>query len=707
MSTTKKAKANRRKRPGAYAALGLAAMVIVSFSPAFLNGLVWDDSVFTEDPAVLTVSGLKTIWFSPSEMTEAHYWPLTYTTFWLEHKLWGLAPLGYHIVNVSLYLGTVILLWRLCLRLSVPAAWAAVAIWAVHPLHVESVVWVIERKDILSGLLYLGAALTYMRFTETRQAGRYGLGLSLYALGLLAKSAVVTLPAGLLIWHWWRRGRLTTKHLLQTAPFFAVGLLISLGDMALYRSKELLDLGYSLPERALIAARALWFYVGKLLWPGDLIVIYPLWNIQVTDALAWIYLVGAAALAALLWFGRHRFGRAPLAGMLFFALTLSPSLGFLDYGYMQYSFVADRFQYLAGFGLIAVLVGLASKGVQRLPRRYAAGAPAVLAAVLVLLGTLTWRQARLYRDDLTLFSHIVSFNPSARSAHLNLGVALYEAGRYEESLAAGRKAVEQARDSANAHLNLGLSLLKLNRLEEAEAAFRSALEVDPRHRNSHQNLGETLRNRGRHEEAIVSYREAIEADPAYALAHAGLGESLYQLSRHEEALAALNQSLALDPEASAAGALHLIAGQAARELGRFAESERHFRRAMQLMPGQAAPHLELAVTSLRQDQNEQAEDDLERALNLEPTNARVLDLLALVYFRAERWEDALALLRRSSDIRPTDARTHANVGVTLYRLKRYEEATASLDRALALAPDLPAAKAALAEIRQLRPREPE
>ena len=594
-------------------------MVILSFSPAFRNGLVWDDSVFFEEPAVLAASGLETIWFSPSEMAkEAHYWPLTYTTFWLEHKLWGLAPLGYHLVNVLLYLGNVFLLWRLCTRLSLPGAWAAVAVWAVHPLHVESVVWVIERKDVLSGLLYLGAALAYVNFSEKGGAGRYGLSLGLYALGLLAKSAVVTLPAAMLIWHWQRRGRLAARHLARTAPFFAVGLLVSLGDMALYRSREILDLGYTLPERALIAARALWFYAGKLLWPSDLIVIYPLWDIEVADPSAWLYVAAAAALAVLLWLGRRRFGRAPLAGMLFFAATLSPALGFLDYGYMQYSFVADRFQYLAGFGLVAVVVGLAARGVERLPRRYGAVGPALLAVALASLGTLTWRQAALYRDDLTLFGHIVAANPSARSAHLNLGVALFHEGRYEESLAAGRIAAEQAPDSADAHTNSGLALLNLDRLEEAEAAFRQALEAEPRHVDARQNLGESLRRRGRHLEAIEAYRQAIAADPRYALAHAGLGESSFRLGRHEEALAGLNRSLELEPEAPAAPTLHLIAGLAARELGRFAESDRHFLAAMERMPGRAEPHLELAVNRLRQGDANGAEARLERALALDP-----------------------------------------------------------------------------------------
>ena len=198
--------------------------------------------------------------------------------------------------------------------------------FAVHPLHVESVAWIIERKDLLSALFYLTAALTWIRFVEGPGWGRYGLALALFTAGLLSKSVVVTFPAALLIWHWWQRERVTSTDLFRLAPFFVVGLAVTLADLSFYTSREPLSLGYSLIERVLIASRALWFYVGKLLWPTDLAVIYPLWDIRAGDPLAWAYLAAAVAVAVLLWLGRHRVGRGPLAGGLFYAVTLSPVL---------------------------------------------------------------------------------------------------------------------------------------------------------------------------------------------------------------------------------------------------------------------------------------------------------------------------------------------------------------------------------------------
>ena len=270
-------------RQDALAFLVLGLLAVVPYLPAMLwGGFVWDDGIIPEADPVRDVSGLWQIWFSPSAIeNEAHYWPLVYTTFWLEHKLWGFDPTGYHIVNVLLHLANTLLLCLLLRRLAVPGAWVVAAVFAVHPLHVDSVAWVIERKDVMSGLFYLAAVLTYMRLVEQPNPRRYAGSLALYAAGLLSKSIVVTLPVALLIWHWWKQGRVTSADLLRLVPFFAVGLVITVGDLSFSRSVEPMSLGYSLAERTLIASHALWFYVGKLLWPTNLAVVYPLWDIRV------------------------------------------------------------------------------------------------------------------------------------------------------------------------------------------------------------------------------------------------------------------------------------------------------------------------------------------------------------------------------------------------------------------------------------------
>ena len=538
----------------AFGVLALVLLVGVSYTPAALwGGFVWDDRGIIESKAIHELSGLWRIWFSPRDVLrwEAHYWPLVYTSFWLEHKLWGLNPLGYHVVNVVLHFVNTVLLWRLLARLAVPGSWVVAAVFAVHPVHVESVAWVIERKDLLSTLFYLAACLTWVRFGVAPRlgSGRYFLTLVLFVWGLLCKSIVVTLPTALVLWPWWKQGRVSGADWLRVVPFFVVGLGIVVADVSFSRLKENVALDYSMVERVLIAAHALWFYAGKLLWPDGLAIIYPHWAVGVANPVAWGYVFAAGALPTALWLLRHRMGRGPLAGVVFFAVTLVPVLGFVDYGYMQFSFVADRYQYLAGIGVLAAGIGAAAYGLGHI--RYGSmgrwGVGGVVLIVLVVLGTLTWRQAGLYRDRLTFYSHIVSHNPTARSAQYNLGTALLDAQRTEEALEAFRLATEQRPDHVKAYTNTGTALMRLGRTDEAEKSLRRALDINPRHGISLLNLAAVNIRQGRDAEALNLYRRLIEVAPRNAAAHAGMSIALRNLGRTDEALRSIDRALSLDP----------------------------------------------------------------------------------------------------------------------------------------------------------------
>ena len=680
----------------ALTALALVVLAAISYLPALSGGFVWDDVIFAEEPVIHSPSGLRSIWFSPADIrNEGHYWPVVYTSFWLEHKLWGLAPAGYHAGNIALHLLNCLLLWRLLVRLRVPGAAVIAAVFAVHPVHVESVAWIIERKDVLSALFYLSAVLVWIRFVEEQQPARYALALLLFTAGLLSKSVVVTLPAALLIWHWWQQGRVRRIDLLRLAPFVAVAVAITAADLSFYTSREPLELGYTLVERTLIAARALWFYAGKLLWPADLAVIYPLWEIDAGDLQAWAYLIAAGALAAMLWLGRRRIGRGPLAGVLFFAVTLGPVLGFVDYGYMQFSFVADRFQYLAGIGVLAVLIGAAAHGVAKLPARYRRGALGLAVAVVVALGTLTWRQARVYRDEVTLFSHVVAHNPAARDAHLNLGSALIEAERFDEGLEASRVAVEQRPDSAGALANVGRALVYFQQLEEAEDHLRRAVQIDPRSTTAHQNLAEALRKQERYAEAVESYRAVLAIDEGFALAYAGMGTALFGERRYVEALDAMATALSLQPELPTAAMLHLHMGRAARELGRLQEAAAHFERATEIEPDNIEPLLDLANLRTRQGRSEEADRILQRVRESKAGDPATLHNVAEALRTQGQYAEAIATYRTALVIDADFAPAHAGLGIALFQSERYEEALEALQQALTLQPELPIAGSSL------------
>ncbi len=664
------------------------------------GGFVWDDSILIDAKPVQDVSGLWQIWFSPSAIEgEGHYWPLVYTTFWLEHKLWGFDPTVYHIVNVLLHLGNTLLVWHLMRRLLVPGAWVVAAVFAVHPLHVESVAWVIERKDVLSGLFYLASVLVWMRFVEQSRRGWYVCSLVLYASGLLSKSIVLTLPVALLIWHWWQQGRVTSTDLLRLVPFGVVGLVITVGDLSFYQSREVLSLDYSLIERTLIAARALWFYVGKLLWPTNLTLVYPLWDIRVADPLAWGYLVAAVALAVALWCFRHQLGRGPLAGALFFVVTLSPVLGFVDYGYMQYAFVADRFQYLAGLGIMAVVIGAITYGVRGLSDSWQKGVRVVAAVAIVVLGLLTWRQASIYRDDETLNRHIIAHNPQARDAHLNLGDALYKQGRYEEALDVTRIAIERRPEHFQAHFNLGATLDALGRFEEAETHLRRAIALDPQAQDAYLNLSKALYEQGRYAEALEATRVAIEQDPDFFEAHFNLGAILNKLGRFEEAETYLRRAIALNPQD--VDALFSL-GAALYKQGRYAEALEATRVAIEQDPDFFKAHFNLGAILHALGRFEEAETHLRRAIALNPQDVDAFRKLIEVLTPQGRYEEAIDLMAQAvalDSASPQAIELHCLMGQTAEENGQPEVATEYYMRALEIDPHYAKAIRRLAHLR--------
>ena len=584
----------RVSRRDAFYLLALFVLVAVIYFPATRAGFVWDDSIFRELRAVSTWGGIWDLWFNPvaaylegGPRKEGHYWPLLYTTFWLEHKLWGFSPAGYHIVNILIHFANTVLLWRLLARLAVPGAWFVAAVFAAHPLHAESVAWIMARKDMLATLFCLASLLMWLRFVESPSRGRYAGSLLLFAAAMLSKSVVVVFPATLLILQWWKNGRITWGDLLRTAPFFLVGFAIAVGDLLFYQDVQPISLGYSMAERALIAAHALWFYVGKLLWPTDLAVIYPHWDVNVANPVGWLYVAATAAVAAALWFLRRRIGRGPLACALFFAVMLSPTLGFVDYGYMRSSFVADRYQYLGGIGVIVLFAAAATYGSDRMPGSLRKATRGAALALLVLLGVATWNQAGVYKDEVTLFRHIISLNPDARTAHLNLAYALvYSKGGSEEALAAAREAVRKRPLYHSSHNVLGLALSNLGRYDEAEEHLRRAIELNPSYAPAFLNLGESFRRRGRYKEALEAYLAAVRIDPDYPLPYVGMGYVLFGLKHYDEGVSSMKRALLLNPDLPMAPKLHLLTGRALEKLGRHEEAERHLRRANELVPKQ-------------------------------------------------------------------------------------------------------------------------
>ncbi len=546
------------KPPNRSTLAGLLALIVltfVSYGPALNAGFIWDDDDYVEENELLDApDALDRIWFEKGATPQ--YYPAVFTMFWLENKLWGRGPedtTGYHIVNVILHILSALLLWRILRALSVPGAWFVAAVFALHPVHVESVAWITERKNVLSGMFYLSAFLSYLRFaglgrktcepapiepepskkkknkapakqvTVPSEAVRvrvafYGLALVLFAGALLSKSVTASLPAAMLLVLYWKRGRITMNDVLLLVPFFAIGINAGLATAEVEKTNVFkldVDLGVHGAEHFLVAGRAIWFYVSKLLFPHDLTFMYPRWALDSSSFAQWLFPIFAALTLAAAWFLRKRIGRGPVVALLFFGGTLIPALGFVDVYPMYYSYVADHFQYLASLGVIVLVVG---GGAGLLLRVTSERAALIAGSVLVLfLSALTWNQCHDYQDLRTLWRVTLERNPGALMAAINLSNKIVrEDTDYAEANAILDEALKHVDDGlhptihARAHYNYGNNLWNLKNLEKAVEKYNSALEIDPGYLKVYESLGDAHRLLGNKREALKNFELHLE-----------------------------------------------------------------------------------------------------------------------------------------------------------------------------------------------------
>jgi tetratricopeptide (TPR) repeat protein len=434
-------------RPRRWTAVaGVVLLVTVAYLPALHAGFVWDDdSYVTGNDTLRSAGGLASIWLEPS--LSPQYYPVVFTSFWCEYNLWRLRSAGYHAVNLCLHLLTAALVWGVLRRLEVFGAGLAAALFALHPVSVESVAWITERKNVLSAVFCTASALAYLHFDPPDRPGAardprsYALACVLFLLALLSKSVTASLPVVLAVAYWWHGGGVSLRRLTPLLPLLVLG-----ASLGLYTSwLETTQVGASGGEwelspvgRVLVAGRALAFYAGKLLWPVKLCFIYPRWEIDPGSAWQYAYPLAVLAVLAVLFLALSHIGRAPLASLLCFGITLFPALGFLNVYPQRYSWVADHFQYLASIPPLT----LAAAGLTRVGTAWPVSVRAsAAAALLCLLALLTFRQSEVYRDSETLWRKTLECNPDCFLAHTNLGNLLLRRGEVNAALSHYRASV--------------------------------------------------------------------------------------------------------------------------------------------------------------------------------------------------------------------------------------------------------------------------
>lgn len=598
----------------------LLVAVILAYQPVWYAGFVWDDGMLvTANPCIIGPLGLKEIWTTSA----ADICPLTLTTFWVEHALWGLQPLPYHLVNVLLHGACAMVLWRVLQNLQVPGAWLGAALWALHPVQVESAAWISELKNAQSGLFYL---LTILFFVKGLRAGKrdersswnwnYTLTCFFAALAMASKSSTVVLPAVLCLCAWWIEGRWHWRNLVKVGPIF----LMSIASTGLaMRTVQLQGVNkdsqwvQSWPERLATAGDEIWFYLGRLVWPHPLMAIYPRWQI---DAGSWFsYLPVLAALIGLfvLWLNHQTWARPCFFVFVYFLVVLLPVLGLVNHFFRRYSFVADHFQYLAGMGPLALVgAGLARFAYFAIPKRRRLHS-ALCIGLLLILGILSWQRVWAYGNDETLWTDELAKNPNCWAAYKDLGVVFVQKGQVDKAMDLFQKALEINPTEAATYYDLGLAFAKKGQVDDAIAQYQKALKITPDLANAHADLGLALVQKGQLDDAIAEYRKALEINPDFVNAHVNLGSALSKKGQMDEAIAQFQKALEIN---SNIAEIHNNLGNAFSKKGQIDEAIEQYQKALEINPNFAEAHNNLGLVFLRNGQADEAIAQFQEALLL-------------------------------------------------------------------------------------------
>jgi tetratricopeptide (TPR) repeat protein len=677
-------------------ALILVLAIILTYSPVGWAGYVWDDDVVvTANPVIVGPLGLKEIWTTSA----AQICPLVLTTFWVEHALWGLAPLPYHLVNVLLHGACAILFWRLLRSLQVPGAWLGAALWALHPVQVESVAWITEMKNTQSGLFFLLSILFFVRWLRARDldgrtggAWNYALTLLFAALAMASKSSTVILPLVLCLCAWWIEGRWHWRNLARVSPLFLMSVAtsaLSIGTQGLHPGPLVeAQLVQTWPARLGAAGDAIWFYLGKLVWPHPLIAIYPLWEIDADQPLSYLPLLAVIIILFLLWRSRESWSRPYFFAFTYFLIALLPELELAD------TYIADHYQYLASMGPLA----LAGAGMVRLaefviPGRY--WLQSGLCAGLLLITSLpSWQRMWAYESNETFWTDTVAKNPNCWLGYNNLGGALFQQRQIDSAIAQFKRALESYPHYADAENNLGYALYQKGLVDEAMAHYRSATAINPNYAAPHSNLGLALARKGRMDDAIAQYQNALEINPNDSEVHNNLGNALLQKGQADRAVAQYEEALEIDPNNVDA---HNNLGSVLAQKGEVDEVINQYQTALAINPNYDINHDNFGNALMQKGRVDEAMIQYQKALEINPNDAEAQINLGVAFQQKRQLDEAIVQFQKTLDINPNLAEAHNDLGWVLAQKGQLDQAILQFQEAVRLKPDYGEAKKNLAE----------
>jgi protein O-mannosyl-transferase len=526
------------------ASAGLFLIVLLLYSRLASFDFIWDDDKHIQaNPHLGTAQGLTEIWLKPGATSQ--YYPLTFTVFWAMNRMFGLNPSMFHLLNMLLHATNAVLIFIILRRLKFAAAFWAALIFAIHPVQVETVVWALELKNLLSTCFYLLAFLFYERYIDAGGKKNYYFALTAFLCALLSKTVSATFPLAVIVFLWWRNGKVNWKDLKALVPFFLMALFLGkiTASLEMYRIGAVgPEWNFDFWERCWIAGRAFWFYIGKLVAPVRLMFIYPRWDVKAVGN-EWGYFLSAAAvgLLAALYRLKEKIGRGPLACVLFFIVTLLPALGFLNFYPMRFSFVADHFQYLASVGIIVPIAGTVPFlwGQSRVVRWFGR---MCLIVWMALLTAATSLYLPAFRNQMTLWTDTIQKNPICWLAYANRGVLWKWQGRTDLALWDYHHALALI-DDADIYYNRANAYLGIGDYEKAIDDLSQAIRLYPRQADYYNNRGLAYLSIDKNEAALADFRTAIRLNPRHGFAWANMGKAFLFTKCPEKALKALDQAI--------------------------------------------------------------------------------------------------------------------------------------------------------------------
>ncbi|MBF0279031.1 MAG: tetratricopeptide repeat protein [SAR324 cluster bacterium] len=669
---------------------GLIGIVFSVYYPTTQAGFVWDDFVFVvDDPLMTATDGFWRIWFAPGS-GPWNYWPLTRSVFWLQRQLWGLNPFGYHLVNITFHLLNSIVLYLALQHFKVRGAWIIGLLFAIHPVHVASVAWVVELKNTLSGLFYLLSIWAFLIFDKNKNWRWYSLSLGLFLFALLSKSSTVMLPVILILLRTWFKKPWRKEDYAVLIPFFLLALssgLLSIFFENQYIGEQTSGFSLNFLEKILVAGRAALFYIDKFLWPHFYPATYPRWDISSADLklyLALLFWIGGGGFA--IW--KHQsWGRPVFLAVFAFWVSLFPVSGILNAAGFSITFVWLHLTYLPSIPIFIFLVQSGIRLSDSIHIKYQFFSHLLFkistALILILLGVLSHYQSKIFNNAETLWSDTLNKTQSSWMAFQNMGIVYREKNKEQLAIEHFNKAIQINGNLDFTYYNRGNAYLELKQYKQAILDYRKAISLNPKMGHYYNNLGIVYDKLGQYKNAIYNYTMAISLNTKEADFFSNRGLSYEKNQQYEEAIQDHTQAIFLDPKKAN---YYNYRGVAYGKLKRSETAIKNFTQAIAIDPSVADYYNNRGVDYEKLRDYKSAIQDFSIAIEHDPKNARYYQNRGRIYKILHQYSEAVQDFNQAIKFNPNDAEMFKNRGILFSNLKQYEQAIKDYGKALQIDP---------------------